>query len=388
MRAEMLFPSVALAVWASPVSAQASRRLEPPTAVLSHDFTHLAGIRELPDGRVLISDDRDRSVVIADLTGQTVRRVGREGAGPAEYARPGALLAVSNARTLLLDPGNARFLEFGPNGQITRTYSPGSRTKPSESNHMLALSAAWDARGADHAGRIYFEELPGPLRPGETRLVPIIRWDLRTGALDTVATYAFHESMSSLVPETRGKDVVVRPRAWPARPQWAPAGDGSIALVQPSPYRVSWIAGSRRTDGPPMQLAPLRVTSHDKAAFLEELLDPRNAGRPAQAGPSPIPGGRTPPRKTGGEPLFPDTKPPFVGREAARVAPDGTLWVIRTRSASDSTTHADLFDRLGNQAGRVVLPSRTRLLGFGSGTVYLARRDEDDLEHLERYRSP
>jgi len=374
-----------LATIACSLYGQGVRSLGAPTAVLSHDFAHIAGMRELRDGRILISDDRDRAVVIADLAGETVRRVGREGAGPAEYARPGTLLAIANGGTLLLDPGNARFLEFGPTGQIIRAVSPTSRGRP---QHLLALSAAWDARGTDKAGRIYFEQLPGPLRPGETRLVPIVRWDHLTGALDTVATYPLDESMLSLVPELHGKDAVIRPRAWPPRAQWAVAGDGRIALAQPSPYRLSWIAGRQRTDGPSVPYVPLRITAADRAAFLDEVRDPRNASRPAQGGGTPPVGGRTPLHKTGGEPLFPDTKPPFLGRDAVRVAPDGTVWVVRTHPASEPITRADLFDRQGTLSGQIVLPPRTRLLGFGSSSLYLARRDADDLEHLERYRVP
>jgi hypothetical protein len=33
-----------------------------------------------------------------------------------------------------------------------------------------------------------------------------------------------------------------------------------------------------------------------------------------------------------------------------------------------------------------VLPKATRLVGFGRGTVYLARMDDDGLEYLQRYR--
>jgi hypothetical protein len=37
----------------------------------------------------------------------------------------------------------------------------------------------------------------------------------------------------------------------------------------------------------------------------------------------------------------------------------------------------------------VVIPERTRLLGFGrDGAVYLVRRDADDLEYIGKYRLP
>jgi len=48
----------------------------------------------------------------------------------------------------------------------------------------------------------------------------------------------------------------------------------------------------------------------------------------------------------------------------------------------------DVFDQTGRVVSRVALPAETRLIGFGNGTVYLARSDEDDLQYLQRYRLP
>ncbi len=388
MRWWFLVPAVAL-VSVAPVGAQIPKSLGAPTAVLSYDFSHIAGIRELPNGNVLVSDDRDRVVVLADFTAGTGKQVGREGAGPGEYARPGVLLAVAGGRTLLLDPGNARFLAFDPAGATAGTVSPAARGRSPQGGHMLALAASWDARGTDDVGRVYFEQLPGPLRPGESRSVPIVSWEPATGALDTVATYTLSDTMLTLVPQVRGREAAIRPRAWPARPQWAVAPDGGIALAQPFPYHLSWLRGSRRTDGSSVSYTPLRVTPQDRAAFLEEVRGARASSRPSGGGtPSPA-GGRPPLHKTEGEPLFPDAKPPFSGRDAIRVGPDGVAWVTRTRSIADSLSRVDLFDpQTGNHISQLVLPSHTRIVGFGERNLYLARRDSDDLERLERYRWP
>jgi hypothetical protein len=37
---------------------------------------------------------------------------------------------------------------------------------------------------------------------------------------------------------------------------------------------------------------------------------------------------------------------------------------------------------------RVTFPEKSRLVGFGEGTVYTVRTDDDDLQYLERYRMP
>jgi hypothetical protein len=68
--------------------------------------------------------------------------------------------------------------------------------------------------------------------------------------------------------------------------------------------------------------------------------------------------------------------------------PDGEVWVLRTRSASDKTPIYDVFDRTGALAKRVTLNPESRVVGFGKGTVYVARTDEDDLQYLQRYARP
>jgi hypothetical protein len=84
---------------------------------------------------------------------------------------------------------------------------------------------------------------------------------------------------------------------------------------------------------------------------------------------------------------FPDFLPPFVARTAI-VAPDGRLWVERFRAANDSTPVFDVFDRTANRVLAITLPRRTRLVGFGTGSIYLVRIDNDGLQYLQRYRTP
>ena len=88
------------------------------------------------------------------------------------------------------------------------------------------------------------------------------------------------------------------------------------------------------------------------------------------------------------EPEFEDTKPPFVGDGPASVlvTPEGEVWVPRTRPSGDKVPTYDVFDRVGNLAKRVTLNPDSRVVGFGKGTVYVLRADEDDLQHLQRFR--
>jgi hypothetical protein len=92
-------------------------------------------------------------------------------------------------------------------------------------------------------------------------------------------------------------------------------------------------------------------------------------------------GGAAPPRTD-----YPEYKPAFLPRYGAPiVAPNGELWVGRSRGPNDPPIY-DIFDARGQLSGRIQLPKGTRVSGFGNGTVYLYRMDDDDLVYLQRYR--
>ena len=78
--------------------------------------------------------------------------------------------------------------------------------------------------------------------------------------------------------------------------------------------------------------------------------------------------------------------PPFVYWQTFS-RPNGELWVLRSHKSSEKPVY-DVFVAPGTLTGRIALPTGTRLVGFGSGTVYLVRRDADDLEYLQKYKLP
>jgi len=84
------------------------------------------------------------------------------------------------------------------------------------------------------------------------------------------------------------------------------------------------------------------------------------------------------------DPEWPASMPPFVYYETF-ARPNGELWVLRSHKAADARVY-DVFGPASTIVAQVALPPKTRLVGFGNGTVYLVRRDDDDLEYLQRYR--
>src|SRR5512141_3017376 len=64
-------------------------RLGTATVRLEAEFTSISSVRELHDGRVILSDPRDRGLVLVDFRTGRVEPIGRKGQGPGEYGLAG-----------------------------------------------------------------------------------------------------------------------------------------------------------------------------------------------------------------------------------------------------------------------------------------------------------
>ena len=368
-----------------------ARTLSRPDARYAEPFTSLVGIRELSDGRVLIGDSHERTVQLLDLVKGTARVIGREGAGPEEYAIPSRLIALAGDTTLLYDAGNDRYLVILGDGRIAGTML----LETSSGSRMGGAPSGWDAIGGFYYRRDVYS--PGERRMGDTpERAAIIRFDRRDGRIDTVAMLAIPAGRSQGARQLQGGMLqMIDNRPLAGEDVAAVAPDGRVAVVRATPYRVEWVhRDGRRVVGPEVRHQPRRVTDDDKRAFLRTQIRPGNiivrrpAGGEGRAMPIERSGLPRPQHETNiDDPAlsWPSHMPPFLAG-AARVAPDGTLWVLRTRAHTDPVPSYDLFDAAGRLAARVALPQGTRLLGFGNGTVYLIRVDPDDLQWIERYR--
>ena len=362
-----------------------TRTLTTPAAEVAEPFSAIGGVRELRDGRVLVVDRREKAVRMVNTTTGAVTQVGREGSGPGEYGLPMMLMPLPGDSTLLFDGVNARYQVIDPAGEMAGSFSLAGEARPG----ALAIGLP---RGADGAGRLYFLQRNFMSDPaGRADSAAIVRYDRGRKAVDTV-TYV---GMPPAVVQSSGgggqRNVRITMAA-PFTPQdeWAVGSDGRVALVRVADYRVEWVApNGQRVRGPAHPYTPVKVTSADRDAIREQrqrgggMAVVRTIGGPPGGGSGAQSAGsaQLPPPDVG---ELPDVKPPFTSG-AAVVAPDGALWVLRTRPAEDKVPSYDVFDSFGRRVGRVVLPRDTRLAGFGQRSVYLVRTDADDLEYLQRY---
>jgi hypothetical protein len=398
MRSSRLIRAIALAsasVIPGVVTAQ-----NPPLRIISkmeleyaEPFSCVSGVRELSDGRIVVSDVREKTVQLIDKNGTSIK-IGREGQGPGEWTTPQGLFALPGDTTLLWDPQNGRFLTILPNGSVGKDFKVdlggGARGQL-----MGSLP-----RGVDAMGRIYYQGSSFSFVEGQPPVsldsAPLLRYDRRTAKLDTVM---FIQLAKQTVQSTgTANQMTIRmtgPNPFAPQRIWTVAPDGRIAYVIPEPYRVEWISPSRaRTTGPEIRYERLKLTEADKepvqtpnCGFTISRGDGGAAGAAVQGQiRTAVGGGRAggdgaPPRTD-----YPEYKPAFLPRYGSPVvAPNGELWVGRSRGPNDPPIY-DVFDARGQLVSRVQLPKGTRISGFGNGTLYLYRMDDDDLVYLQRYR--
>lgn len=369
--------TVLLAIGTSVAQTQAAPRrvaLTEPDATFAEPFSSVAGLRELQDGRLLVTDRIEQRVALVDLASGSQTDLGRRGEGPGEYEMPGALFAMPGDTTLMIDMLNRRFTLIRPDGKLSTATIP---LRHPDGFPILP-------RGIDRQGRVYFD-LAGIMMPGleETAasgVAPLLRWDPKSGAVDTLGTVNFPPMPGSAGPgEVRVSIGGVTPYA--GRDEWSVAPDGRVGIARYAPYRVEWLAnGSAPVVGPALSYKPVPVTKAEKDAWADAMTS-RGLMVEVENGRRRV---RRPPRPDIDRQAWPKELPPFLSG-ASRATSDGELWVERAQSAKETRRIYDVFDRTGRLTRQVTLPENRRLIGFGNGVLYAVRVDQDDLEWLERY---
>lgn len=373
--------------------AQSPRPLGKPDAEYAEPFTSVNGVRELRDGRVVVLDTRDKVVQLVDLKNGTARKIGREGAGPREYALPLSLHALPGDTTAVFDPLNSRFLLVTPGGEAGEFMRLPAPSSAGGSGGVTMVSMT-PPRFVDRRGRFYtlgsgIKLVDGQPVPADS--LPILRIDRGTQRTDTMG-YVRQPKENIQTSGGAGRMEVRAGMANPfvARDDWAVTPDGRVALVRAPEYRVDWV-GPERATGPAIPYQRVKVSEAHKRQWRDSrrnqtaIMVTNNNGRTTTTSGAVGSGGFTLPEPTD----WPEYLPPFLASgTGVLVAPDGALWVPRTREASDQVPTYDVIDASGRVSQRVALAPRTRVVGFGTGTIYTVRTDEDDLQYLQRYRLP
>jgi hypothetical protein len=375
---------LAIAV-ALPAGAQGTNILltGAPLKTIDEPFTAIAGVRELPGNKAVVADRGEKKIMMVDFAKGAVTSIGRNGSGPGEFQLPAAVFPGTGTDTWVADPQAGKVQVVSADGKLKDALLP-----PDGDGMPLFLPRAVDA-----AGRFYYQAMGRPDQGGSMDSASIIRWDRSAKRVDTLGRIPTGMSVNTSGSSGGNMRVMVTSKPWTATPVWSALPDGRVALVQPSPYRVEVLGANKAvTRGPVQPYTPIKVTAAERKAYRDALksASPMTISRSFGSGG----GGGNAVQTTSAPPSareipdedFPAVMPPFSGQGSVLVSPQGEIWVLRTRPASDKTPKYDIFNSSGVLVGKATLKPHSTVVGFGSGVIYVARQDpEDDLRYLEMY---
>lgn len=425
----MRFPGALLVVGAAATAGAQQkqppiRQLGPVLATSDAPVGGVFAVRALPGARVLVNDASGRRVILLDSTlAVGAARVVADSTSATANAYGGSMAGLIPYRgdsTLFVDPQSMSMMVIDPNGTLGRVMSV-----PRSQDAFALVGPLGATAGFDAAGHLVYrtfprltmtrrEGTPGAAQSGMPPMpqmpdsLPIVRVDLATRAVDTVARLRIPRPNMQMTQDDKGNiNVTAEINPLPIVDDWAVTSTGAIALVRGQDYHVDWI----RPDGsvastPKIPFDWQRLTDEDKVAFIDSVKAARQrmiASMPAPpsgaAGTtSTTNGGRggaerrtqvtvfageaaggTGARGTMGTPRLnfiapselPDYKPPFFAN-AVRADMEGRIWIrtIPTRAIPGGPVYDVVNDR-GELVERVQVPAAMSIVGFGPGTVYL-----------------
>lgn len=358
------------------------RHLSRPDVTYAEAFAFLQRVRELADGRVVIADPLGQVVLIADLETGRADTLGGVGQGPEEYRQPDAVYPLPGDSTLLVDLGNARLTVLGPDGSFGETM-PMTRGSPGPGGGLLIVIP----RGVDSEGRIYFQPVGGGMARGFPDSAAVVRFDRRTGAMDTLTQVKLPEMRQSTSGGPGNQNVRITPIPLSPQDAWSVSPDGRIAVARAGDYHVEWIGPDGEiVRGAPVSYKPVAIKRADKEEWAEGVGNGVRIGIAVSDGDRRVTLGRG--GGSGGPDIdsldWPETKPAFADN-GVWVTPEGDMWV-RRQVAAGEPIRFDVFGPRADLQSAITLPAGRQVVGFGRGTVYVTRTDDLGLQWLERYR--
>jgi hypothetical protein len=288
-------------------------------------------------------------------------------------------MAYPGDSTLISDLLQRRLLLLDPAGDPIRTI-----------NLPPSLGFGAELKG-DWQGNVYTQAsaLPDPAQMvgGPPDSAALLRWNLASGRIDTVATVGLPRAESG----ASGGNFFMMVHPMTPADDWAVTQAGWIGLARHTPYSVDWVGtNGSQTRGATIPYEPVVVVEADKEEYQRAQQDRGSMRMTMQEGggavtisEGPAPSGPPPGMP---ELKWPTHKPPFLD-QAVIAGPGQQIWILRTQPAGQSLARYDVIDSTGAVRERVTVPVGSRVVGFGASSVYVVRTDEDGLQWLERYHS-
>jgi hypothetical protein len=336
-------------------------------AKLPGHFSTISNVVELGNGGIMFADTRDKLFVRADLKSGRMDTLGTrvtsisDDAPPDEYKFPGWVAHLGGDTVALVDFSAIRTTLWNERGKAIGVL-------PIKEVAGRTPVLLYDTTG--HGYKIDYQAVVGGGEPGRTLRpdsIPVLRFTLNGGAVDTIALLAGPEYGDA----TFGEQVQQAATVFSPNDFFGVLPDGTAWIARGRDNRVDWRAPNGSwTTGTPHTYTPVPVTQADKDRVVAQV---REHGK--QFGM---------PQDLRIEYPFAENKAPF---DFAMGNPRGEVWLQRPRSEEDAPLVYDVFGRKGAWERAVQLPKGATLAGFGSnGALYATLKNSDGSRTVGRFR--
>jgi hypothetical protein len=338
-----------------------------------------------PEGELFISQPRDAEVRVYDVEGNLVRKIGRRGEGPGEFAQIG-YTGLSGDTLYVTEAGRISFFSLGGDflgsrALTTETVRGAQMSYAPFAPQMFILLSDGTAlvKPGFFSSASPPSDAPG-VRESQMR-IPFYRTDSVSAVLDTVA---WEELGGRSVGVMRGGRLFRLIPPFDESPLVAPALDGTgLVVVDRGTDTITREAGflvfGLNPDGDTLfsRRIPYEPLSVDGEYLREHV-------RQTQVVPRDQPGGPDSDAVEGdlrSAGVLPSVRVPV---RALFVGQDGSIWLQRGDQGSESAVW-QVLARDGEVAGVVRLPRNAQVVAASGETVATLELDEFDVPYVARY---
>jgi hypothetical protein len=317
------------------VVAPPDEALALPSDTLEAEWAELPLAAALSGGRWAVVSPDWAAAVIADFGANSLAPLG--GAKQQAYTQPFMLFTVGDT-IFLGDWGKRRTTVWTADGKLVDSIPIAA-----------ALRGAF-VRARDAAGQLYFQVDPRPKPDGSGNQdsIAIVRAPRTLARFDTVAYLAPRE----LAEVRRENSTRFEQRVWSGDDLWGVWPDGTVWIMRRHRNQLFTVdARGQVRRGPELPDPVYEVTQADRDRHLQAYpVDVR-------------------PKET--ELAWALVFPPFV---AAFTAPDGSVWLEKSKQALDSLRRIQVLDREGNLRRVLLLRGQARLIAVGAEQLLLTEQ--------------
>ncbi|MEP6780761.1 MAG: hypothetical protein ABJC26_12780 [Gemmatimonadaceae bacterium] len=378
------------------VGTQAKIPIRMLTNTVSSDTTVLlgiSGVRQLPNGGVVVNDATRRQLIVFDSTLTKYKIIADTSSNsPNTYGlrgSTGGLIPYIGDSSLFVDYDSQAFLVIDPQGEIVRVMAP---TRASDLNYIAygtSVTAGFDPKGrlvyrtARYLPQGIYTPTPPELygKPVVKYLpdsAPLLRMDFDKRTVDTIGLIKIPVQKLVNVSTRNGSVGYYAVNPLPQSDEWTLLPDGTIAIVRGQDYHIDWLdLDGKLTSSPKMPFDWKRLLIEEKTAIIDSVKN-IEADRVAKLPPSAAPTTNMPfevPKM-----IFTTVEPkdlpdfyPAVRTGQVRADLEGKVWILpsTSMSAKDGLLY-DVVNRQGEIVERVQLPKGRTLVGFGPhGLIYM-----------------